>query len=153
YVGAEVSIASVMINFLHQADVFDVSFERAGTFLVIFYWVGAMVGRFVGSLLLRRFAAPGLLAGAALIAAILCSVVALAGGPFAGVAGLSVGFFYSIMFPVIFTVALERSTASIASTSGLLCMAIVGGALLPPLTGKIADVGGLHSAFWLPLLA
>jgi MFS transporter, FHS family, L-fucose permease len=153
YVGAEVSIASLMINFLHQPDVLDVSLERAGTLLGLFYWGGAMVGRFTGSFLLTRVAAPRLLATAASAAALLCLAVNQGSGATAAVGALSVGLFNSIMFPVIFTVTLERSTASIASTSGLLCTAIVGGALLPPLAGRIADVADLHAAFLVPMAA
>jgi MFS transporter, FHS family, L-fucose permease len=153
YVGAEVSIASVMINFLHEPDVLGVSLARAGALLGFIYWGGAMVGRFAGSLLLMRFSPPRLLAGAAIVAAILCFTVLQGRGSVAAVAALSIGLFNSIMFPVIFTVTLERSTAAPEETSGLLCMAIIGGALLPPLVGRIADSAGLHVAFVIPLIA
>lgn len=153
YVGAEVSVASILINLLHQPTVFDVSFERAGTLLSFFYWGGAMAGRFVGSALLTRFDAARLLSVAAFVAAALCLAVTQGTGAIVGVTGLAIGFFNSIMFPVIFSVTLERSTASAGSTSGLLCLAIVGGAILPPLTGKIADAAGLQTGFALPLAA
>jgi len=153
YVGAEVAIASLMINFLHQADVLGVSLARAGALLGFFYWGGAMVGRFAGSLLLTRLSPTRVLAGAAVVAVALCLTVMQGRGSVAAVAALSVGFFNSIMFPVIFTVTLERSTASREATSGVLCMAIIGGALLPPLAGRLADSGGLHSAFIVPMLA
>jgi FHS family L-fucose permease-like MFS transporter len=153
YVGAEVSVASVLINLLHRPDVFDISLERAGTLLGIFYWGGAMVGRFVGSALLTRIHAPRLLTSAAIVASILCLIVTQSNGVTVGVAGLAIGFFNSIMFPVIFSVTLERSTASAGSTSGLLCMAIVGGAILPPLTGRVADLAGLQTGFFLPMCA
>jgi FHS family L-fucose permease-like MFS transporter len=153
YVGAEVSIASVMINFLNQPDMLNVSHEQAGKYLSWFYWGGAMVGRFAGSYLLMRIAAPKLLSGAATVAALLCLVVSQQSGMVAAVAALSIGLFNSIMFPVIFTVTLERSTASAESTSGLLCMAIVGGALLPPLVGLAADQAGLHWSFLIPMVA
>jgi MFS transporter, FHS family, L-fucose permease len=152
YVGAEVSIGSTMTNFLHRPDVFDVTLERAGKMLSL-YWGGAMVGRFIGSALLTRVRASWLLAGAAAAAALLCLTVTRAPGEFAGWAALSIGLFNSIMFPVIFTLTLERSTASGAATSGLLCMAIVGGAVLPPLVGKFADVAGLRAAYVVPLIA
>jgi MFS transporter, FHS family, L-fucose permease len=138
---------------LHREDVFNVSLERAGTLLGIFYWGGAMVGRFVGTLLLVRVQAAKLLTSAAIAASALCLVVTQFSGPSVGVAALAIGFFNSIMFPVIFSITLEKSTASAGSTSGLLCMAIVGGALLPPLTGKIADLQGLQAGFFLPLCA
>ncbi len=152
YVGAEVSIGSTLTNFLHQEDVFDVSFERAGK-LVSLYWLGAMVGRFAGSALLTRVRATTLLSAAAAVAALLCLTVRLTPGAFAGVAALSIGLMNSIMFPVIFTLTLERSTASRAGTSGLLVMAIVGGAFLPRLVGVIADAAGLRTAYVVPMLA
>lgn len=152
YVGAEVSIGSTMTNFLHRPDVFGVSLEQAGKLLSL-YWGGAMIGRFLGSALLTRIRASWLLGAAAAVAAILCLTVARAAGEFAGWAALSIGLFNSIMFPVIFTLTLERSTASSAATSGLLCMAIVGGAVLPPLVGHIADLAGLRAAYFVPFIA
>ncbi|MEA3180821.1 MAG: transporter, family, L-fucose permease [Gammaproteobacteria bacterium] len=152
YVGAEVSIGSVMINFLHQPDVLNVSFERAGKLLAL-YWLGAMVGRFAGSALLTRFRATFLLAIAAAIAALLCLTVSQGAGVVAGGCAIAVGLVNSIMFPTIFTITLERSTASAAATSGLLCMAIIGGALLPRVAGLIADASTLHTVFFLPAAA
>ncbi len=153
YVGAEVSIGSTLTNFLHRDDVFGVALERAGKF-VSFYWGGAMIGRFVGSLLLMTRVRAGLLLGVvAAIAAILCLAVSQTPGAAAGWAALSIGCFNSIMFPVIFTLTLERSTASNAATSGLLCMAIVGGAVLPLIVGHIADLDGLRAAYFVPMLA
>ena len=156
YVGAEVSVGSNLINFLHQSDVLDVTQERAGK-LVSLYWLGAMVGRFAGSALLARFRAVRLLSVNAFVAAVLCLAVSQGAGVFAAGCALAIGLFNSIMFPNIFTLTLERSTASPAATSGLLCMAIVGGAVLPPATGLIADYitgsAGLHSAFLLPMVA
>ena len=155
YVGAEVAISSIMINFLHQPDVMAKSFEEAGRLLGIFYWGGAMVGRGLGSLVLTRVPAHRVLAFAAAIALALCLIVTQAGtlGAVAGVAALAVGFFNSIMFPTIFTLTLERSHAPASSTSGLLCMAIVGGAILPPVTGLTADHLGIAIAFLVPAMA
>ena len=83
----------------------------------------------------------------------LCLVVTqLAGGEGAYVA-LTIGVFNSIMFPTIFTLTLERSSASAAGTSGLLCMAIIGGAILPQLAGRVADAAGLHAAYLVPMAA
>jgi FHS family L-fucose permease-like MFS transporter len=152
YVGAEVSIGSIMINFLHQKDVLDVSLEQAGK-LLSFYWLGAMVGRFIGSGLLITVPASRLLTVFALTAAALCLMVSQTAGDVAAYAALAIGLFNSIMFPVIFTLTLERSTASQAATSGLLCMAIVGGALLPLMVGQLADRAGLHTAFLVPMAA
>jgi FHS family L-fucose permease-like MFS transporter len=150
YVGAEVSIGSTLTNFLHQTDVLGVSVERAGK-LVSLYWGGAMVGRFVGSALLTRVRASLLLVIAAAAAALLCLTVSRAPGEVAGWAAVAIGLCNSIMFPVIFTLTLERSSAAPAATSGLLCVAIVGGAVLPLLVGRIADLQGLRTAYLVPL--
>jgi FHS family L-fucose permease-like MFS transporter len=151
YVGSEVAIGGIMINFLHQPDVLGVTMEQAGK-LLMFYWLGAMVGRFVGSALLVRVPAYRLLAIVALIAATLCLVVTQMGGAVVAAVVISIGLFNSVMFPTIFTLTLERSTASTASTSGLLCMAIVGGAVLPLIVGRIADKAGLHYAYFVPMV-
>jgi FHS family L-fucose permease-like MFS transporter len=152
YVGAEVSIGSIMINFLHQPDVLDVRLETGGRILSL-YWLGAMLGRFAGSALLTRFRATSMLATAAAVAAVLCLSVTQGVGMIAAVCAIAVGLFNSIMFPTIFTITLERSSASAAATSGLLCMAIIGGAVLPRLAGYIADTAGLRPAFLLPMAA
>jgi FHS family L-fucose permease-like MFS transporter len=153
YVGAEVSIGSIMINFLNQRQVLDLPLERAGVYLANFYWGGALVGRIVGTLLLTRIRATRLLASCGIVAAMLCVTVLVSRGPAAGYAALSIGFFNSIMFPTIFTITLERSGVSQSSTSGLLCLAIFGGALLPMAVGTIADRFGLSAAFAVPLAA
>jgi MFS transporter, FHS family, L-fucose permease len=153
YVGAEVSVGSIMINFLNQPDVLGLSFESAGGLLANFYWGGALCGRIVGTILLMRLPAARLLTACGLIAGFLCVVVLLGEGPVGGYAALAIGLFNSIMFPTIFTLTLERSGVSQSSTSGLLCLAIFGGALLPIAVGTIADGFGLSAAFVVPLLA
>lgn len=154
YVGAEVTIGSVMINFLNQPEVLGLSLATSGWYLGWIYWFGALVGRFIGSALLTRLPAAPMLAGAALIAALLSATALLVGGPIGAWAALAVGFFNAIMFPTIFTLTLERSSAPAPAASGLLCTAIVGGALLPLLAGFIADASGyVASAFLVPALA
>jgi MFS transporter, FHS family, L-fucose permease len=150
YVGSEVTIGSLLTNFLHQENILNVNIERAGK-LVSFYWMGAMVGRFLGSALLLKVPAPRLLTLFTLVAAVLCLTVTQSSGGVAAYAALAVGLFNSIMFPVIFTLTLERSTASQAATSGLLCMAIIGGAILPLLGGVISDAASRSMAFFVPL--
>ena len=152
YVGAEVSIGSILINFLHQKDVFDFTLEKAGKYLS-FYWGGAFVGRILGSIVLFRASAWRMLTLFSAIAAVLCLTVSQTSGDVSGYAALAIGLFNSIMFPVIFTLTLERSTASPAATSGLLCMAIVGGAILPLLVGLVGDSVGLHASFLVPMVA
>jgi len=154
YVGAEVSIGSAMTNFLHEPDMLNIPLEEAGK-MVSYYWGGAMVGRLIGSALLFvvKQRAPWLLAAFALGASLLCLTVTQLHGSTAAYLALSIGLFNSIMFPVIFTSTLERSTAAPAATSGLLCLAIVGGAILPYVYGLIADAAGLHAAYFLPAAA
>jgi FHS family L-fucose permease-like MFS transporter len=153
YVGAEVSIGSIMINFLNQPQVLGLGLEDAGGYLANFYWGGALVGRLVGTLLLTRVRAARLLAFCGVTAAFLCAVVLATSGPIAGYAALAVGLFNSIMFPTIFSITLERSGVSQSATSGLLCLAIFGGAILPLAVGAIADRFGLALAFAVPLTA
>jgi FHS family L-fucose permease-like MFS transporter len=152
YVGAEVSIGSTMVNFLEQDNVLALSAVEAGS-MVSLYWGGAMVGRLLGSILLLRAPAAPMLGLFALLAAALCLAVGvLLDGPVAGYAAISVGLFNSIMFPVIFTLTIERSRAPSSATSGLLCLAIVGGALVPLLFASVADAtGSRFTAFFVPL--
>ncbi|WP_292263444.1 glucose/galactose MFS transporter [Brevundimonas sp.] len=152
YVGAEVAIGSLMTNFLHSNGALGLPIHDAGR-LVALYWAGALMGRFAGSAFLTRVPASWLLSVCTVCAAVLCLVVTRSGGATAAFCALAVGLFNSIMFPAIFTLTLERSTASTSATSGLLCMAIVGGAVLPPLGGWVADQQGLNLAFAVPLAA
>ncbi len=149
YVGAEVAIGTQMALFLNDDAIWGVSLEEAGK-AVSFYWGGAMVGRAVGSLLLARFDAARLLAIFTAIACAMVLYVVSVGGVSAGYVALSIGLFNSIMFPVIFTLTLERSSASEQATSGFLCTSIVGGAALPPLVGLMSDNIGLVMALLLP---
>jgi FHS family L-fucose permease-like MFS transporter len=151
YVGAEVSIGSTMVNFLEQPNILDVTAEKAGK-LVSAYWLGAMIGRFIGSALLTRIPAGRLLTIVAGVAALLCLTVSQIEGHPAAVIAISIGLFNSIMFPVIFTLTLERSTAPAPATSGLLCMAIVGGAIMPLVFARVADFTASRStAFFVPM--
>lgn len=153
YVGAEVSIGSIMINFLNQRQVLGLPLETAGNYLANFYWGGALCGRIVGTLLLTRVRPAQLLGACGLAAGLLCFTVLAASGPVTGYAALAIGLFNSIMFPTIFSITLERSGVAQSSTSGLLCVAIVGGALLPMAVGAIADRFGLGLSFIVPLCA
>jgi FHS family L-fucose permease-like MFS transporter len=152
YVGAEVSIGSLMINFLERPNILGVRAEDAGRLLSL-YWLGAMVGRFIGSALLARVRAGLLLAAAAAVAASLCLVVTLTSGLTPAIAALAVGLFNSIMFPTIFTLTLERSSAPSSATAGVLCVAIVGGAALPVVVGHVADAASPSLAFAVPMIA
>ena len=113
-----------------------------------------MVGRFFGTVLLRFIPAGWLLALCTVAAGALCLLVTQTGGTTAAYAALSIGLFNSIMFPTIFTLTLERSSAPTSATSGLLVFGIIGGAILPLIAGRIADGAGgvLNPAFFVPLL-
>jgi FHS family L-fucose permease-like MFS transporter len=149
YVGAEVSIGSVMTNYLMQPSVLAVTAERAGT-LLSFYWGGAMVGRFAGAFALR-IVKPGLaLAAGAVGACLLALVSSQSVGPFAAYSLIAVGLFNSIMFPTIFSLATEQLGDETPNGSGLLCMAIVGGAIIPLITGAVADRVGLALSLIVP---
>ncbi|WP_297451911.1 sugar MFS transporter [Ferrovum sp.] len=151
YVGAEVTLGSLMTSYLIQPQVLSVSAPVAGS-LVSLYWGGAMVGRFLGSWVLSRWPAPWVLGGCALGAATLVLISSLSQGHLAAGALISVGLCNSIMFPVIFSLTLEDLGGDTPKGSGLLCMAIVGGALIPLLTGTLADAWGLARAFGIPVL-
>jgi len=149
YVGAEVAIGTQMALFLNSKDVLGISLEQAGK-MVSLYWGGAMIGRLVGSVLLTRVPATRLLAIFAGAGAAICLFIALIGGMAAGYAALGIGLFNSIMFPVIFTLTLERSSASKEATSGFLCFAIVGGAFVPLLVGAVSGATSYAAAFVVP---
>ena len=151
YVGAEVSIGSFLVNYLGLPDIANLSAKTAAGF-VSFYWGGAMVGRFLGAGLLRRFRPGSLLALCATIAAVLIIASMLLGGHTAMWTILAVGLFNSIMFPTIFSLGVAELGPLTGNGSGLLNMAIVGGAILPVIQGVIADHVGLHHAFVLPVI-
>jgi FHS family L-fucose permease-like MFS transporter len=151
YVGAEVSIGSLMINYLMLAKTLSLDAATAGKLLSL-YWGGAMVGRFIGSAVLTRVEAGTVLAACALGAASLATISALSAGMIAAVTVLAIGLCNSIMFPTIFTLAIEHLGEDTPRGSGLLCLAIVGGAVIPLLTGLTADHIGLSLALLVPAL-
>jgi FHS family L-fucose permease-like MFS transporter len=153
YVGSEVTIGGLLTNFLASPSILNLAEADAGR-LVSFYWGGAMVGRLIGAALLTRVPAGVLLTVNTVIAAILCLVVTQTSGTTAAYAAIGVGFFNSIMFPTIFTLTLERSSAPVSATSGLLCTAIVGGAVLPLIGGMLVDDAAeiFNPAFFVPLV-
>lgn len=151
YVGAEVSIGSILVNFLSQADTLALPQEIAGQ-RVSLYWGGGLIGRFVGAELLRRLPPSRVLASAALGATGLLLVAVLSRGLPSGVALLLVGLFNSVMFPTIFSLAAEGLGERTPEGSGLLCMAMVGGAIVPVMTGFAADLTTLRGALAVPFL-
>ena len=180
YVGAEVCVISGMIFFLEQKQILNVPSQIAG-YITPYFMLLAMIGRFAGSALLRKFAATGMLTLVASGASILCLIVittyGMAASPLGGaitlggvsmpittgfvpaIAAISLGLFNSIMFPTIFTLTLERSSAPASATSGLMCMAICGGGIISLAFGGVVDlfghlvpVGARSLAFVVPLL-
>jgi MFS transporter, FHS family, L-fucose permease len=151
YVGAEVSIGSFLVNFFGLQEIAGFSAKTAAGF-VSFYWGGAMIGRFLGAGLLRRIKPGNLLGLCAICAATLVSVSMVLGGHTAMWSILAVGLFNSIMFPTIFSLGVAELGPLTGSGSGILTMAIVGGAILPVVQGIIADHVGIHHAFLLPVL-
>lgn len=149
YVGAEVAIGSLMVSYLVQSDVWGASEQEAGNHLV-YYWGGALVGRFVGAGVLRTVSPGRVLAIVALGAMALCLVSAGTTGAVSGWALLAVGLCNSVMFPTIFALASEGLGARAAEGSGVIATAIVGGAIVPVLTGQVADLAGLHASLALP---
>lgn len=149
YVGAEVAIGSLIVNYLIQADVFGIGAADAVTY-VGFYWGGAMFGRFIGAAVLR-LVSPGKVLGAVATGSIvLILITANSTGQVAGWSLLLIGLMNSIMFPTIFSLASEGLGKRAAEGSGIIAMAIVGGAVIPPLTGLIADASSLRFALILP---
>ena len=151
YVGAEVSIGSFLVSYFSLPEIAGLSAKTAAGY-VSFYWGGAMVGRFLGAPLLRRFKPPLLLALGTAVAATLATSSILLEGPAAMWSILAVGLFNSIMFPTIFTLGVAELGPLTGSASGILNMAIVGGAILPVIQGLIADHIGLHHAFFVPVI-
>ncbi|HEV7613987.1 MAG TPA: sugar MFS transporter [Steroidobacteraceae bacterium] len=149
YVGGEVAIGSVIVNYLMQPSVLGMPAGMAGKHL-IFYWGGAMVGRFIGSGLLRLFSPGKVLAFAATAVIVLLTISANTTGLVSGWSLLAIGLFNSIMFPTIFTLASEGLGKRAAEGSGIICMAIVGGAVVPLVTGNAADLWGLKQALVVP---
>lgn len=173
YVGAEVTIGSYLVNTLLELDFPSIvastpwmsdiaavlagtgvselgAAQLAGTF-VFFYWGGAMVGRFIGSWLQTRVHPARLLALFAMVNVTLLSLNMLSTGLTAVWSVLAVGLFNSILFPTLFTLAIQHLGPNTAQGSGILCTAIVGGAVIPPLYGALADATGLQTAFLLPM--
>ena len=151
YVGAEVAIGSLLVNYLMQSSVLGLAQQAAGKH-VPYYWGGAMLGRFVGAYVLRLFSPGKVLACAAGTALVLLFTSAHAVGAVSGWSLLAVGLCNSIMFPTIFSLACEGLGPRAAEGSGILCVAIVGGAIVPLLTGHAADGLGLKSALVVPAL-
>lgn len=151
YVGAEVSIGSFLVKYFADPQIAALPLERGAKF-VTFYWFGMMVGRFIGSAVMRRVSANRMLAGSGVGAGLFVLASLLGSGYFAMVTILAVGLFNSIMFPTIFTLAVSELGPLTGRASGLLVQAIVGGAVFPVIMGFLADRYGIHHSLLMPLL-
>ena len=149
YVGAEVSIGSFLINYFSQANIGNIS-ELAAAKYVSLYWLGAMIGRFIGSAVLQKVRTGTVLGIAAIVACTLVFTSLVSAGHLAMWSIILVGLFNSVMFPSIFTLGIAELGSLTGDGSGLLIMAIVGGAVIPLGMGFLADHIGLHHAFILP---
>ncbi len=151
YVGGEVSIGSFLVNYFSQPEIGGLTEKVAASF-VAFYWGGAMVGRFIGSALLQKMKTGHLLGICAICASALVAISMLSTGHIAMYTIILVGFFNSIMFPSIFTLGVAELGPLTGDGSGIMIMAIVGGAIIPVAQGWIADRIGIHHAFFLPVI-
>ena len=150
-VGIETAVGSFLIPLLSLEHIGALSLERAGELTMIF-WGGLMVGRVIGGFLLKFLRAESLLAAHA-TAGLLCALLACLGtGTIAGAAALGLGLCISVMFPTIFSLVLGNSRCGASVAAGCLCMANVGGAILPFLQGLVSDQRGIQAGFFIPVL-
>ncbi|MBZ7956105.1 sugar MFS transporter [Campylobacter molothri] len=149
YVGAEVSIGSFLILTMEKfANIKEITAAK----YIVYYWGGAMIGRFIGSFIMTKIAPNKCLAFNSIINICLIIIAILIGGKIAMIALLMIGLFNSIMFPTIFSLATKKLGKFTSRASGLISMAIVGGALMPPVQGLVADYFNLLISYIVPLL-
>tara|TARA_B100001059_G_scaffold234435_1_gene277041 strand:+ start:7845 stop:9116 length:1272 start_codon:yes stop_codon:yes gene_type:complete len=151
YVGAEVSIGSFLVNYFGEAHIAGLE-EHAAASLIAYYWGGAMVGRFIGSAALQKIAPSKALFFNAMMVIVLLLVTIFTEGNVALYSVLAIGLFNSIMFPTIFSVAIESLGSLTSKGSGWLCLAIVGGALVPLVQGVVADTVSIQESFFVPVI-
>ena len=151
YVGAEVSIGSFMINYISLPQIGHID-PATATRYVALYWGGAMVGRFVGWLLMKSINPRTILSAFAVVAGLLVLTTMSTHGHVAMWSLVAIGLFNSVMFPTIFTLGIEKMGPLTGRASSLMIIGIVGGALIPPAQGFLADHIGIQHAFVLPLL-
>ena len=151
YVGAEVSIGSFLVSFFNDPNIAGLEESQAAKYIA-YYWGGAMVGRFIGAAVMQKLAAGKVLAFNAFMAVVFIIITILASGQIAMFAILLVGLCNSIMFPTIFSLAINGLGQHTSQGSGILCLAIVGGAILPLIQGVLADSIGLQNSFFLPII-
>lgn len=151
YVGAEVGIGSFLVSFITQPDIGALEAKTASHYIA-WYFGGAMLGRFIGAVVMQYLAPGKVLAFNAICAVLLLAVTITSGGKLAMFAVLLVGLCNSIMFPTIFSLAIAGLKQHTGQGSGILCLAIVGGAILPLAQAALADNFSVQLAFIIPLL-
>lgn len=151
YVGAEVSIGSFLVSFLGDPNIAGLAESDAAKYIA-YYWGGAMVGRFIGAGVMKKIAAGKVLCFNAVLAVTLIIIAVTTSGNLAMWAILLVGLCNSIMFPTIFSLAINGLGKDTGQGSGILCLAIVGGAIMPLFQGMLADNIGVQLAFLLPIV-
>jgi len=151
YVGAEVAIGSILINFLGQPSMGSLSHAAAAVYVSL-YWGGAMIGRFIGSFALLYIRAQRALAAVATSALILVATTIFGHGHLAMWAIVSCGLFNSVMWPCIFPLSLKGLGRFTSQGSGILVMMVVGGAIIPEVQGFLADKFGYQHSFIIVLL-
>ncbi|QCB44279.1 sugar MFS transporter [Sphingomonas sp. PAMC26645] len=147
YLIAEIGVANLFINFVSQPNIGNLTHEQASHYLFIL-WGGMMVGRLIGSVVMRKIPAERVLAFASIGACVVMLIATFTTGHVAMWALISVGLFHSIMFPTIFTLGIKGLGPLTEEGSGLLIMAIAGGALVI-VQGWLADTYGLQNSFLL----
>ncbi|MEI6093069.1 MAG: sugar MFS transporter [bacterium] len=152
YVGGEVTIGSFLINYISQPEIGGGITQFQASRFVSLYWGGAMVGRFIGAALLQKIKPSRLLTVVAVTVIALLAITLTSKGSVAVYSVVAIGLFNSVMFPIIFTLAIAGLGHSTSQGSGILCMAIVGGAVVPVIAGHVADSMGVQMGFLVPLL-
>ncbi len=147
YLIAEIGVANLFVNFVSQPEIANLTHEQAGRYLT-FLWGGMMVGRFAGSAIMQKVDAALVLAAFSVGAFVVMLVTVFSTGPAAMWSLILVGLFHSIMFPTIFTLGIRGLGPLTEEGSGLLIMAIAGGALVV-VQGWLADSYGLQASFLL----
>lgn len=151
YVGAEVAIGSFLVNLFAEPTIAGMEESEAAKYIA-YYWGGAMVGRFIGAAVMQKIAGGKVLAFNATASVVLLLITIFSSGAVAMWAVLAIGLFNSIMFPTIFTLAINGLKEHTSQGSGILCLAIVGGAIIPYAQGLLADTIGLQISFILPIV-
>jgi FHS family L-fucose permease-like MFS transporter len=149
YVGVEVGLASIAVNYFNQQGI---STAKTASFLVSLYWFGALVGRLLGAGIMTKVKPGKLLGIFGITAAILITVSMFTSGEVAIATLVLCGFFNSVMFPNIFTLGIAGLGPLTSKGSGLIMTAVVGGAIIPPLIGFLADRMGIQHSFIVPMI-